>query len=151
DWAAAESSADGHARSLVQQLKLVAAIAELHRATPPIVSTPSQAPVSTPSANSDTGRPESVLERPREHAPEHWAHLRLIERIGRGSFGDVYRAWDTRLDREVALKLLPARRAPGDRASSSASSIIHEGRLLARVRHPNVVTIYGAEQIGDQI
>ena len=32
-----------------------------------------------------------------------------------------------------------------------ASSIIHEGRLLARVRHPNVVTIYGAEQIGDRI
>ena len=77
-----------------------------------------------------------------------WSHLRLVERIGRGAFGEVYRAWDTRLDREVALKLLPADRSPGNRA---ASSIIHEGRLLAKVRHPNVVTIYGAEQIGDQI
>ena len=69
-------------------------------------------------------------------------------RIGRGAFGEVYRAWDTRLDREVALKLLPVDRAPGNRP---ASSIIHEGRLLAKVRHPNVVTLYGAEQIGDQI
>ena len=77
-----------------------------------------------------------------------WSHLRLVERIGRGAFGEVYRAWDTRLDREVALKLLPADRSPGNRA---ASSIIHEGRLLAKVRHPNVVIIYGAEQIGDQI
>jgi TolB-like protein len=77
-----------------------------------------------------------------------WGHLRLLERIGRGAFGEVYRAWDTRLDREVALKLMPAGRAsvPG-----AASSIIHEGRLLARVRHPNVVTIYGAEQIDDRI
>ena len=77
-----------------------------------------------------------------------WSHLRLVERIGRGAFGEVYRAWDTRLDREVALKLLPAERASGERA---ASAIIHEGRLLARVRHPNVVTIHGAEQVADQI
>ena len=48
----------------------------------------------------------------------------------------------------MALKLLPASRGPEDRAPSS---IIHEGRLLARVRHPNVVTIHGAEQIGDRI
>jgi serine/threonine protein kinase len=69
-----------------------------------------------------------------------WGHLRLVEAVGRGSFGEVYRAWDTRLDREVALKLLPAGRASGNRA---ASAIVHEGRLLAKVRHPSVVTIYG--------
>ena len=77
-----------------------------------------------------------------------WGHLQLAERIGRGAFGEVYRAWDTRLDREVALKLLPAGPPSGDHA---ASAIIHEGRLLARVRHPNVVTIHGAEQIGDRV
>jgi serine/threonine-protein kinase len=81
--------------------------------------------------------------------PDQWGHLRLIERIGSGAFGDVYQAWDTRLDREVALKLLPADSpAHGDK---KASSIISEGRLLARVHHPNVVTIHGAEQIGDRI
>ena len=79
---------------------------------------------------------------------EHWGHLRVLDRIGYGAFGQVFRAWDTRLDREVALKLLPADRAAGD---LPASSIIQEGRLLARVHHPNVVTIYGAEHIGEQI
>jgi hypothetical protein len=31
---------------------------------------------------------------------ETWGHLRLLERVGRGAFGEVFRAWDTRLDRE---------------------------------------------------
>ena len=92
--------------------------------------------------------PAVPLEPKDANAPVLWGHLRLVEKIGRGAFGDVYRAWDTRLDREVALKLLPADLSSGDRA---ASAIIHEGRLLARVRHPNVVTIYGAEQIADRI
>jgi serine/threonine protein kinase len=64
-------------------------------------------------------------------SPNEWGHLRLLERIGHGAFGDVYRAWDTRLDREVALKLLPAADA-----ATGTSTIIREGRLLARVRHP---------------
>ena len=135
DWAAAESSPDGTARPLVSQLRVLAAVAELHRGTTPSTSTLSQV---TPSR----------LEPKVADAPVLWGHLRLVERIGRGAFGEVYRAWDTRLDREVALKLLPAGPSSGDRA---ASAIIHEGRLLARVRHPNVVTIYGAEQIADQI
>ena len=80
--------------------------------------------------------------------PETWGSLRLLEPIGRGAFGDVYRAWDSRLDRQVALKLLAA-----DPLSSNqlGASIIEEGRLLARVRHPNVVTIYGAERIDDRV
>jgi serine/threonine-protein kinase len=76
-----------------------------------------------------------------------WGHLRVFERIGHGAFGEVFRAWDTRLDREVALKLLPA----GSGADTPESSVIEEGRLLARVRHPNVVTIYGAERIDGRI
>ena len=60
----------------------------------------------------------------------------------------MYRAWDTRLDREVALKLLPLDSPSVD---AQPRSIIEEGRLLARVRHPNVVTIHGAERIGNQI
>ena len=135
DWAAAESSSDGTARLLVRQLRVLAAVADLHRSDPPRPSTLSQIP---------PFRVEPTL----ADAPAMWSHLRLVERIGRGAFGEVYRAWDTRLDREVALKLLPADRSPGNPV---ASSIIHEGRLLAKVRHPNVVTIYGAEQIGDQI
>ena len=80
--------------------------------------------------------------------PLHWGHLRLLEIIGRGSYAEVYRAWDMRLDREVALKLLTTVTPTGDAA---ATTIIEEGRLLARVRHPNVVTIYGADRIDDRV
>jgi TolB-like protein len=112
DWEAAESKVDGGDRPLVQHLKVVAALAGVHR------------------------------------LPATWGHLQLIERIGRGTFGEVYRAWDPRLDREVALKLLPA---PSTEDRPVGSSSIPEGRLLARVRHNNIVTIHGAEQIGDGI
>jgi serine/threonine-protein kinase len=80
--------------------------------------------------------------------PFQWGHLRVLELVGRGAFAEVFRAWDTRLDREVALKLLTPAASPGD---TIATSIIEEGRLLARVRHPNVVTIYGADRINDRI
>lgn len=65
--------------------------------------------------------------------------------MGRGTFGTVHRAWDPRLQREVALKLLPATPAQDDHV------VLREGRLLARVQHPGVVTIHGAEPIGNQI
>ena len=74
-----------------------------------------------------------------------WGPLIVLEKIGRGSFGDVYRAWDPRLDREVALKLIP------ENASDTASPVVEEGRLLARVRHPNVLTVHGAERIDGRV
>ena len=68
-----------------------------------------------------------------------WAHLELIEEIGRGSFGIVYRALDTHLHREVALKLY--------RDAGAPLAVIEEGRRLARIAHPNVVTVFGADII----
>jgi len=77
-----------------------------------------------------------------------WGHLALIEKVGQGGFGEVWRAWDRRLDSEVALKLL-AKNDPDD--ARTDSSVIEEGRLLARARHPHVVAVYGAEQHGGRI
>lgn len=85
---------------------------------------------------------------PGELSGRSWGPLRIIEHIGHGTFGDVYRAWDSRLDREVALKIL-RRKERADQAR--ASTVVDEGRLLARVRHPNVVTVYGAERIAGQV
>jgi serine/threonine-protein kinase len=73
-----------------------------------------------------------------EPAARRWGHLEIREEIGRGSSGTVYRSWDTRLAREVALKLL-------DPDSATTHAALAEGRLLARVRHPHIVTVYGAD------
>jgi hypothetical protein len=66
-----------------------------------------------------------------------WGHLRIIDEIGAGAFSVVYRAWDARLDREVALKVL---HGDDDRDA------LEEARRLARVSHRNVVTVYGADR-----
>jgi TolB-like protein len=130
DWALVESSAGVDDCSVLQELRLVAAVADFHRQLLNVDS-------------SDGSRASR-----RDRIPETWGHLRVLERIGLGAYGEVFRAWDTRLDREVALKLLPANSSNSD---PHRTSIIEEGRLLARVRHPNVVTIYGAERIENQI
>lgn len=120
DWRTLQSTADDTERPLLEELHVLAKLADFHRRQ-----------------RVSTARP-----------PQIWGHIRVLEPLGHGAFGHVYRAWDTRLDREVALKLLPAR---SDVEDARTSTIIEEGRLLARVRHPNVVTIYGAEQIGNTV
>ena len=82
------------------------------------------------------------------NTPLTWGPLTILGRIGRGSFGDVYRARDPKLDRPVALKLLRHRDHTGDEDESAA---ITEGRLMARVHHPSVVTVYGAERIDGRV
>jgi serine/threonine protein kinase/Tol biopolymer transport system component len=64
-----------------------------------------------------------------------WGTLAIQEQIGHGTFGDVYRARDAALDRDVALKLVDV---------TPSATALGEGRLLARVRHSNVVTVHGA-------
>jgi hypothetical protein len=70
-----------------------------------------------------------------------WGHLQVLERIGGGAFGDVYRAFDPRLGREVALKVL---RASVPTVELQAR-VMRESRNLARVQHPNVVAVHGAQ------
>ncbi|HXU31687.1 MAG TPA: protein kinase, partial [Thermoanaerobaculia bacterium] len=79
-------------------------------------------------------------ESPTDEIPTHWGELEIIERVGRGSFGDVYKAREPRLDRIVALKLIRASARTPEREAET----LREGRLLAKVRHPNVATVYGA-------
>lgn len=71
--------------------------------------------------------------------PGEWAHLRVLGRLGSGSFGEVLRAFDPVLQREVALKLRRADCGGGD------ADYIEEARRLARVRHPHVLAVHGAD------
>jgi serine/threonine protein kinase/tetratricopeptide (TPR) repeat protein len=77
-----------------------------------------------------------------------WGPFRLIEKVGQGSFGEVYRAFDTTLEREVALKLLLPRYGSED---EDATAVLREARLLARVRHPNVVPVYGVDTFDKRV
>ena len=76
-----------------------------------------------------------------------WGSLEILEPVGRGGFGRVYRARDPALGREVALKVITL--ASDDPAK--VANVLREGRLLARVRHPNVVTVYGAQEFKGSI
>lgn len=102
-----------------RQLQVVSDVAEVHRSAwserPDVAKVPSLAP------------------------GERWGHLVVVERIGEGSFGEVYRARDPWLDREVALKLL---KVPGEEAVAACLS---EARRLAHVRDPHVVSVHGAD------
>jgi serine/threonine-protein kinase len=67
---------------------------------------------------------------------------RIVERIGVGGMGEVYRARDQHLDRDVALKVLP----PGSLANDHARNLFRkEALILSRLNHPNVATIFDFE------
>ena len=126
DWAEVEKKADTpDEKQLVQNLR------ELERFVAAQRSTESSDPLPAAAAEPSAG-------------PQSWRHLVLFEPIGEGAFGTVYRGWDPQLEREVAVKLLST-------SSARTGSPLAEARNLARIRHSNVVTIYGADRVEEQV
>jgi len=70
----------------------------------------------------------------------------ILDLAGRGAMGEVYKAYDRRLDCNVALKLLRVG-ATGSRATEARVRLLDEGKKLARVSHPNVVAVRDADEI----
>jgi eukaryotic-like serine/threonine-protein kinase len=67
----------------------------------------------------------------------------ILALIGKGGMGEVYRAHDTKLKRDVALKVLPAAFA---RDPDRMARFQQEAEVLASLNHPNIAAIYGVEQ-----
>ena len=124
DWDDLERKAtDSRTKRVLQEMRGLSQIVEAHRSD----ALTGQEPASDPPAQ----------------AARHWCHIVLFETVGAGAFGTVYRGWDPALDRDVAVKLFKA-------SAATAASPLDEGRHLARLRHSNVVTVYGADHDGDE-
>src|SRR3954451_23899886 len=126
DWGALEAAAATSAeRTSYRNLRLVARVAELHRTL----------------VLDGEGDSPALVDESATADPATWGHLTLTSRIASGAFGRIYRAHDSQLNRDVALKLLR-----GDiTLLRPVERVLAEARTLARVDHQNVVTVHGAD------
>ena len=75
--------------------------------------------------------------------PQSIAHYRISGKLGQGGMGAVYRAIDTKLGREVAIKVLPRSFAED---ADRIARFTREAKVLASLNHPNIAQIYGIEE-----
>jgi hypothetical protein len=130
DWSALVERAHGpEDRERLECLRIIGAIADVHRSDGESTRTVDQETFlkSAHAPNADAGEP--------------WGRYRLLGRVGAGTFGSVYRAWDPELEREIAIKILHRHVADAE----LTKRLLREGRALAKVRHANVVSVFGVE------
>jgi serine/threonine protein kinase len=137
DWDRIDPAASEPDSEILRELRVLDRIATFHRHPEPYLATdPSDDPI-----------PQEAVSEP-VAVKRSWGNLTIVEEIGEGSFAKVYKAIDRGLQTEVALKLLKTG-ARGQRTDDAR--VVEEARLLARVRHANVVTVHGADRIDGQV
>lgn len=95
------------------------------------------------SVNDPEVETRASAEGPEPGVLDRWGPFEGLHCVGRGAFGEVYRAFDPTLQRHVALKLLLPR---GRNRDEEVGALLREARAIARVRHPNVVAIHGVDR-----
>lgn len=125
----AEGAGDTADPEMLAALRLIDGVARLHR---------SGGALGAPGPRVEGTAPESLA--PGTAADPLWGRLQIRGPLGEGSYGQVYRAFDPGLQREVALKLWGASLRP-----RLIEQLLDEARALARIRHPNVLLVHGAD------
>jgi len=134
DWGAFDQAPPARARDWAKSLRVLNDIVKLHRDA---AADYDQTTLGTAAA---TDAAPSA-------SPDTWGKYRLTNKVGEGSYGSVYRAWDSELERDVAIKIL--HRRVGD--TRLRDLLLQEGRALAKIQHNNVVRVLGIEAHGDRV
>ena len=106
--------------------------------------TPSAAPAAPPAS---AGQSTSQVNPPPSWMGKRVGRFRLTGLLGQGAMGRVFRAEDTMLRRQVALKVLPKTIKRGQR-TVEAETLIREARAIASLEHPNIVQVYEVNEVG---
>ena len=78
---------------------------------------------------------------------QHIDRYKILDLLGRGGMATVYKAYDTRLEREVAVKVIRHEAFPPEVLNDALKRFEREAKSLARLSHPNIVKVLGDEMI----